>query len=181
MDPTVWFCLRSLEGESEQNLKGAEAHGGAAANVRRKRVGPPERPPHQTRDITRSAKPAAGRQMSRRWTFSPQDPATLPPQQSGEKLATLLEHPPSPPPHQLQPWRGHAPGPCTIISAAPLSSAARGSPMRIRRCGSASEAWRAKASKTSSERRPMEGPQRTSGGDALGPPSVPYRMLSTAS
>ena len=130
---------------------------------------------------TRRAKSAAGRQMSRRWTFSPQDRPTLLPQQSGEKLATLLEHPPSPPPHQLQPWRGHAPGPCTIISAAPLSSAARGSPMRIRRCGCASEAWRAKASKTSSERRPMEGPQRTSGGDALGPPSVPYRMLSTAS
>jgi hypothetical protein len=111
--------------------------------------------------------------MSRRWTFSPQDRPTLPPQQSGEKLTTLLEHPPSPPPHQLQPWRGHAPGPCTIISAAPLSSAARGSPMWIRRCGSASEAWRAKASRTSSERRPMEGPQRTSGGDALGSPERP--------
>jgi hypothetical protein len=45
--------------------------------------------------------------------------------------------------------------------------------MRIRRCGSASEAWRAKASRTSSERRPMEGPQRTSGGDALGSPERP--------
>ena len=45
--------------------------------------------------------------------------------------------------------------------------------MRIRRCGSASEAWRAKASRTSSERRPTEGPQRTSGGDALGSPERP--------
>jgi len=40
-DPTVWFCERSLEGESEQNLEGAKAHGGAAASVRRRRVGLP--------------------------------------------------------------------------------------------------------------------------------------------
>jgi hypothetical protein len=45
--------------------------------------------------------------------------------------------------------------------------------MRFRRCGSASGAWRARASRTSRERRPMEGPQRTSGGDALGSPERP--------
>ena len=39
--PTVWVCERSLEGESEQNLERAKAHGGAAANVRRRRVGIP--------------------------------------------------------------------------------------------------------------------------------------------
>ena len=167
----AWRAKASRASRERRPTEGPQRTSGGDA------LSSPERP----RLSGRKAKPAAGRQMSRRWTFSPQDRPTLPPQQSGEKLATLLEHPPSPPPHQLQPWRGHAPGPCTIISAAPLSSAARGSPMRIRRCGCASEAWRAKASKTSSERRPMEGPQRTSGGDALGPPSVPYRMLSTAS
>jgi len=115
--PTVWFCERSLEGESEQNLKRAKAHGGAAANVRRKRIGLPR--------------------------------ATTP--------------------------IGHR-----AKSAAPPYSAARGSPMRFRRCGSASEAWKAKASRTSRERRPMEGPQRTSGGDALGSPERPRQFTRSA-
>ena len=134
-------------------------------------LGSPERPrpsvarqnrPHRETGTTvkaRGAKPAAGRQMSRRWTFSPQDRTTLPPQQSGEKLATLLEHPPSPSPHQQQHRRGHGlshHSPCTTISAAHLSAQRGGA-----RCGSDGVGLRAEpGGRERAEPRVSEGPWR---------------------
>ncbi len=88
------------------------------------------------------------------------------------KTRTLLEHPPSPSPHH----RGERQESCTrklALVDAPPSSAARGCPMQIFRCGYASEAWRARASRTSSEQRPMDGPTRTSGRAALDSPERP--------
>jgi hypothetical protein len=57
-DPPVWFCERSLEGESEQNLERAKAHGGAAASVRRRRIGLP-----------RATTPIGPSRLRWRWSF----------------------------------------------------------------------------------------------------------------
>ncbi len=92
------------------------------------------------------------------------------------KTRTLLEHQPSPSPHH----RGERQESCTrklALVDAPPSSAARGCPMQIFRCGYASEAWRARASRTSSEQRPMDGPTRTSGRAALDSPERPRPLV----
>ena len=152
-------------------------------------LGSPERPrpsvarqnrPHRETGTTvkaRGAKPAAGRQMSRRWTFSPRTRAELHTPTKWRKTRNAPRAPAVPfaSSTAAQARSCHqSPQPVHHHQRSPPSSAARGSPMRIRRCGSASEAWRVRASRTSRERRPTEGPQRASGGDALGSPERPH-------
>ncbi len=88
------------------------------------------------------------------------------------KTRTLLEHQPSPSPHH----RGERQESCTrklALVDAPPSSAARGCPMQIFRCGYASEAWRARASIPSCDHSPLVGPPPRSVSAALDSPERP--------
>ena len=147
------------------------------------RWAPPSDHAHRSQGITRTAKPAAGRQMSRRWTFSPRTRAELHTPTKWRKTRNAPRAPAVPfaSSTAAQARSCHqSPQPVHHHQRCAPFSAARGSPMRFRRCGSASEAWKAKASRTSRERRPTEGPQRTSGGDALGSPERPRQFTRSA-